>query len=66
MQRVFLDSPMHSGWYRTRAEIEVMLPGLELVEPGLVRCADWWPDGPRLKPLEPERLCTLAGVARKP
>jgi hypothetical protein len=43
-----------------------MLAGLELVEPGLVRCADWWPDGPQLKPLEPERRCTLGGVGRKP
>jgi SAM-dependent methyltransferase len=66
MQRAFLASPMHSGWFRTRAEIEDMLPGLELVEPGLVRCADWWPDGPRVKPLEPERQCTLGGVGHKP
>ncbi|MGH3669307.1 MAG: SAM-dependent methyltransferase [Pseudonocardiaceae bacterium] len=66
MQRVFLNSPMRSGWFRTRAEIEALLPGLELVEPGLVRCADWWPDGPRIKPLDPERLCTLGGVGRKP
>ncbi len=66
IQRTFLASPMHSGWFRTRAEIEALLPGLELVEPGLVRCADWWPDGPRLTPLEPERRCTLGGVGRKP
>jgi hypothetical protein len=26
-----------------------------------VRSADWWPDAPRLKPLEPERLCTVGG-----
>jgi len=66
IERAFLRSPMHSGWFRTRAEIEAMLAGLELVEPGLVRCADWWPDGPQLKPLEPERRCTLGGVGRKP
>lgn len=66
IERAFLRSPMHSGWFRTRAEIGAMLAGLELVEPGLVPCADWWPDGPRLKPLEPERLCTLGGVGRKP
>jgi hypothetical protein len=66
IQRVFLASPMHSGWFRTTAEIEGLLSGLELVEPGLVCCADWWPDGPRIRPLEPERRCTLGGVARKP
>jgi hypothetical protein len=66
MEQVFLHSPMHSGVFRTRAEIEGMLPGLELVEPGLTLCADWWPDGPRIKPLEPARRCTVGAVGRKP
>ena len=38
-----------------------MFPGLELVEPGLTRCADWWPDGPEIKPLPP---CNTASSER--
>ncbi|MGH3795065.1 MAG: SAM-dependent methyltransferase [Pseudonocardiaceae bacterium] len=46
--------------------IEGMLPGLELVEPGLARCADWWPDGPQLTPLAPAQHCIVGAVGRKP
>jgi SAM-dependent methyltransferase len=67
MEQVFLQSPMgSSGVFRTRAEIEGMFPGLDLVEPGLIRCADWWPDGPRLTPLDPMRDCIVGAVGRKP
>ncbi len=66
MEEVFLHSPMGSGMFRTRAEIESMLPGLELVEPGLVLCADWWPDGPRVRPLYPVQQCIVGAVGRKP
>jgi hypothetical protein len=66
MEQVFLHSPMGSGRFRTRAEIEGMFPGLELIEPGLVRCADWWPDGPRIKPLGPVQHCIVGAVGRKP
>jgi hypothetical protein len=66
MEQVFLNSPMGSGRFRTRAEIEGMFPGLELIEPGLVRCADWWPDGPRIKPLDPVQHCIVGAVGRKP
>jgi SAM-dependent methyltransferase len=66
LEQIFLHSPMGSGWFRTRSEIEGMLPGLELIEPGLVRCADWWPDGPRIKPLDPAQHCVVGAVGRKP
>ncbi|HEV7451009.1 MAG TPA: SAM-dependent methyltransferase [Pseudonocardiaceae bacterium] len=66
MENVFLHSPMGSGVFRTRAEIEGMFPGLELVEPGLTLCADWWPDGPRIKPLDPVQRCIVGAVGRKP
>jgi hypothetical protein len=66
MEQIFLHSPMGSGVFRTRAEIEGMLPGLELVAPGLTRCADWWPDGPRIKPLDPVQHCIVGAVGRKP
>lgn len=65
MEDVFVHSPMGSGVFRTRAEIQGMFPGLEMVEPGLVVCADWWPDGPRLKPLDPVQRCIVGGVGRK-
>jgi SAM-dependent methyltransferase len=66
MEQVFLHSPMGSGWFRTQDEIEAMFQGVELVEPGLVRCADWWPDGPRIKPLDPVQHCIVGAVGRKP
>ena len=66
MEQVFLHSPMGSGVFRTRSEIEGMFQGLELVEPGLTRCCDWWPDGPQIKPLDPVQHCIVGAVGRKP
>lgn len=66
MEDVFLHSPMGSGTFRTHAELMELFDGLELVEPGLVRCADWWPDGPRLKTLNPVQHCIAGAVGRKP
>jgi SAM-dependent methyltransferase len=66
LEEVFLHSPMGSGSFRTREQIESMLPGLEIVPPGLVLCADWWPDGPRVKPLVPIQRCIVGAVGRKP
>ena len=66
LEQIFLRSPMGSGVFRTRAEIEGMFPGLELVEPGLTRCTEWWPDGPRIKPLDPVQHCIVGAVGRKP
>ena len=66
MEQVFLHSPMGSGTFRTRTEIEGMFRGLELVDPGLIRCTDWWPDGPRIKPLDPIQHCIVGAVGRKP
>jgi hypothetical protein len=66
MEDMFLHSMMGSGTFSTRAELEELFMGLEMVDPGLVRCVDWWPDGPRLKPLNAAQRCIAAGVARKP
>lgn len=66
MEDVFLHSPMGTGLFRTHAEIKGMFPGLELVDPGLTRCADWWPDGPRIKPLDQVQYCIAGAVGRKP
>ena len=66
MEDKFVHSPMGSGRFRTRAEIQAMFPGLEMVEPGLVLCDDWWPDGPRIKPLNLVEECIVGGVGKKP
>ncbi|MET0191562.1 MAG: SAM-dependent methyltransferase, partial [Pseudonocardia sediminis] len=66
MEQVFIHSPMGSGSFRTQAEIEGMFPGLAMVEPGVVPCATWWPDGPQLQPLAPAQRCIAGGVGRKP
>ena len=70
MEQVFLHSPMRSGVFRTRAQITGFLPGLEIVPPGpgrpgeLELCDLWWPDGPRLRPLNPVERCIAAAVGR--
>jgi hypothetical protein len=51
---------------RTRGEIMELFAGLELVKPGLVPVTEWWPDGPRLKPLTMAQQLIAGGVARKP
>jgi SAM-dependent methyltransferase len=66
MEDVFLHSPMGTGVFRTHEQITEMFCGLELIEPGLVRCAEWWPDGPRIKALDPVSYCIAGAVARKP
>jgi SAM-dependent methyltransferase len=66
MEQAFLHSPMGTGVFRTHDEIEAMFPGLELVDPGLVLCADWWPTGPRLNTLYPVQYCIAGAVGRKP
>jgi hypothetical protein len=65
LEQAFLHSPMGRGVFRTRTEIEGMLAGLELLDPGLVRCADWWPDGPQIKPLDTVQYCIVGAVGRK-
>jgi len=49
---------------RGREQVERFFDGLELVAPGLVRCAQWRPDAAQGNP-GPD-VPTLAGVARKP
>jgi SAM-dependent methyltransferase len=72
IENVLVNGPMGAGRFRTRAEIEAMLPDLEIVkpnaltEPGLVACYEWWPDGPVLRNPSPASRCIAALVARKP
>lgn len=66
MEQSFTNSPMGTGLFRSRAQIEAMFPGLELIEPGLVLCCDWWPDGPRLRKQPEVSNCIMGAVGRKP
>jgi hypothetical protein len=66
VQEVYLTSAMASGWFRTIDRIDDMLPGLELIEPGMVPLADWWPNGPRVRPMAPIQRLLIGAVARKP
>jgi S-adenosyl methyltransferase len=66
VEDVFANGDMGSGYFRTRAQIEAYFEGLEMVEPGLTRLRDWWPDGPLLAPATKEDDVLLGGVARKP
>jgi hypothetical protein len=55
-----------SGRCRTYDEIRSFFGDMELIEPGLVRAVDWWPDGPRTKPLPDILYIGYGAVARKP
>lgn len=65
-------STLGAGRFRTRAELEALLPGTEIVQPNAVTapsvvvCDDWWPDGPRQKSLSDAGQCVAGIVARKP
>ncbi|BCK58058.1 SAM-dependent methyltransferase [Nocardia wallacei] len=65
MEDKFVHSPLGSGRFRTPGEIRAFFGDLEMIEPGLVLCDEWWPDGPRLEPLSPPRHCIMGGVGRK-
>ncbi len=72
MEDLFLHSPMGSGMFRTEQQILRFVDGLEIVppgpgeEPGLELCDHWWPDGPKLTPLNQVERCIAGVVARKP
>ncbi|MEU9128765.1 SAM-dependent methyltransferase [Kitasatospora sp. NPDC048540] len=66
MEDMFLHSMMGSGTFSTRAELQDLFNGLEMVDPGLVRCADWRPDGPRAGELNAAQRCIAGGVAHRP
>jgi hypothetical protein len=66
MQQRFRESSMATGRFRTREEIASYFEGLELLEPGLVKLFDWWPDGPRLAPIRDPEHCILGAVGSKP
>jgi len=66
IEGVLVNSPMGAGRFRTREQILAMLPGLELIEPGLVPVNDWWSDGPPLQEPSNASRCIAGAVGRKP
>jgi S-adenosyl methyltransferase len=66
IEDAFVNGAIGSGYFRSREEIERMFDGLELVEPGLGRLKDWWPDGPLAACDALADEIALGGVARKP
>lgn len=66
VHQTMLDHGLDAAYFRSRADIESFLPGLELVTPGLVPPQEWWPDGPRFAELTPVQRCMLVTVGRKP
>ncbi|MFE4592278.1 SAM-dependent methyltransferase [Streptomyces laurentii] len=66
MEDMFLHSMMGSGIFSTGAELQELFNGLEMVDPGLVRCAEWRPDGLLPRRLNAAQRCIAGGVARKP
>ncbi len=66
LEHVFRHSPMGSGTFRTTNELEQLLPGLELVAPGLTLCADWRPERSRVGPLSQALYCVAGAIGRKP
>ncbi|MEV0700709.1 SAM-dependent methyltransferase [Saccharopolyspora sp. NPDC050389] len=67
MHAVFdlLPANPHPGTCRSRAELEALLTGLDLVDPGVVPIAQWRPEHGDLD-LQPSAPLGYAAVARKP
>jgi O-methyltransferase involved in polyketide biosynthesis len=65
MEDVFVHSPMGSGRFRTSTQIEALFGDLELIEPGVELCDLWWPDGPKLRPLNEVERCIAGGIGLK-
>lgn len=73
IEDVLINGGMGAGRFRTRAEIEAMGPGLDLLSPNqqtptgrLSVCDEWWPDGPRLAELSLAAQCVGGWVGKKP
>lgn len=66
LENFLLGGDLKTGRFRTEEEIARFFDGLELIEPGVVPLVDWWPDGPRMKPLEAEQRLMIGGIGRKP
>lgn len=50
---------------RTETVVERLFTGFDLLDPGLVRLQDWWPDGPALRAPRPAQRLAVGGVGMK-
>ncbi len=50
---------------RTETDLRRLFTGLDLLEPGLARLGDWWPDGPALRAPQPAQQFAFGGVGIK-
>ncbi|WP_328457679.1 MULTISPECIES: SAM-dependent methyltransferase [unclassified Amycolatopsis] len=50
---------------RTETGVERLFAGFDLLDPGLVRLQDWWPDGPALRVPRPAQRLAVGGVGIK-
>jgi hypothetical protein len=66
LKDAYRDATLIPIQFRPADRISGMLAGLDLLEPGLVPVADWWPDGPRNHPLTPIQQLLIGGIGRKP
>lgn len=72
LEEIMMNSAMGSGAFRTRDEIAAMVPGMDIIQPGpsldpgVVLCDEWWPDGPKLRRFKDVERCLGGVVARKP
>ncbi|HEV2639416.1 MAG TPA: SAM-dependent methyltransferase [Actinocrinis sp.] len=72
IENILVNGQLGAGWFRTRAQIEEMMPGLDIIAPnalagpGLVPCYQWWPDGPLLHNPSLAAQCVAGLVGRKP
>ena len=65
-EKVYNRSVATSVFRRTRAEIQQLFDGFDLVDPGVVYIPAWRPDSDQLASDDPAMYLGLAGVARKP
>ncbi|MFR9723645.1 SAM-dependent methyltransferase [Streptomyces sp. MS19] len=61
-----LQQSLGRGRWRTDAEIEELFEGLTLLEPGIVPCALWRPEGEGVPELSEWQRLIVAGLAVKP
>jgi hypothetical protein len=66
LEEVVAKGSLGGATARSQSEIEELFHGLEMVQPGVVELANWWPDGPRFKPLNVAQRLIVGGIARKP
>jgi hypothetical protein len=64
-EQKFREAGLKTGWWRTRGEILSYFEGLDLLDPGLVRLIDWWPEGPKTRETNDADGLIYGAVARK-